>query len=298
MGQNNSIMIKNKENKKYLVVLAGSPRGGEKTWKSLTKKVIEPLNADLAICTDIWDEKNLLSDAAKYKWIVGPFKNYESYYEENFKGSWKTYFNTGLETGLYSSGLIHFLFKDIIKNNFLNDILNYDYLIYSRFDQYYVNEHPQIQSDNILIPKGEDYFGICDRHAILPTKYAHDFLNICSYIDSDKALNEKPTFNNCETTFMNHLKHINLYEKIKRIDRVQFTSSLKSDKTNWRVPKYKVHFYKDLMIKYPDEFIDGVRNSININTFYKYFLMEPVLTLNYIYLKLRRLVGNIRSASL
>ena len=68
----------------------------------------------------------------------------------------------------------------------------------------------------------------------------------------------------------------NLYEKIKRIDRVQFTSSLKSDKTNWRVPKYKVHFYKDLMIKYPDEFIDGIKNSINTYTFYKYIIMEPV----------------------
>jgi hypothetical protein len=37
-------------NKNYLVVLAGSPRGGEKTWESLYKYVLNPLNADLAIC--------------------------------------------------------------------------------------------------------------------------------------------------------------------------------------------------------------------------------------------------------
>ena len=44
-------------NKNYLVVLAGSPRGGEKTWESLYKYVLNPLNADLAIC---WSDKLLL----------------------------------------------------------------------------------------------------------------------------------------------------------------------------------------------------------------------------------------------
>jgi len=288
-------VTKNKKNNKYLVVLAGSPRGGKKTWDSLNRNVLKPLNADLAICTDLWNENQILSDVAKYKWIVGPFKNYESYYEEKFQGSWKTYFNSGHDTGLYSSGLIHFLFKDIIKNSYLDNILDYEYLIYSRFDQYYVSEHPEAETDKILIPKGEDYFGVCDRHAILPTKYAYDFLDICSYIDSDKALQEIPEFNNCETTFKNHLQHSNLLEKVKRIDRIQFTSSLKNDETNWRIPKYKVFLYKDLMIKYPDEFIDGIKNSIKINSFLQYFLKEPILTTNYLYLKIRRSLGKLNS---
>ncbi len=281
--------------KDYLVILAGSPRGGEATWKSLNKNVLEPLNADLAVCTDIWNDKNILNELAKFKWILEPFKSYESYYEDRFKGSWKTYFETGSETGLYSSGLIHFLFKDIIKNQFLGTVLDYKYLIYSRFDQFYVNEHPRIETDKILIPKGEDYFGICDRHTILPSKHAYDFLDICSYIDSEKALKDKPDFNNCETTFKNHLSHINLLENVERIDRFQFTASLKHDKTNWRVPKYKVYFYKDLMIKYPDEFIHGVNNSIRAYSFLKYFLKEPALTINYIYLIFRRFLGKVKS---
>ena len=32
---------------KYLVILAGSPRGGERTWSSLDKYVLKHLNADL-----------------------------------------------------------------------------------------------------------------------------------------------------------------------------------------------------------------------------------------------------------
>ena len=38
--------------KDYLVILAGLPRGGSKSWKSLKKNVIQDLDADLAICTE------------------------------------------------------------------------------------------------------------------------------------------------------------------------------------------------------------------------------------------------------
>ena len=45
----------------YLTLLAGNPRGGEKTWKSLYKYVIEHLHSDLAICTgDKWVTDNSL----------------------------------------------------------------------------------------------------------------------------------------------------------------------------------------------------------------------------------------------
>ena len=36
---------------RYLVITAGSPRGGEATWDSLYENVLNPLNADLAIAT-------------------------------------------------------------------------------------------------------------------------------------------------------------------------------------------------------------------------------------------------------
>ena len=37
--------------RKYLTILSGHPRGGEKTWNSLYRNVIEPLNSDLAVLT-------------------------------------------------------------------------------------------------------------------------------------------------------------------------------------------------------------------------------------------------------
>ena len=57
---------------KYLVILAGSPRGGERTYSSLYKRVCEYLSADLAICTSIdkVDEEISLFKKADYKWIL------------------------------------------------------------------------------------------------------------------------------------------------------------------------------------------------------------------------------------
>tara|TARA_B100000963_G_scaffold227249_1_gene198196 strand:- start:898 stop:1776 length:879 start_codon:yes stop_codon:yes gene_type:complete len=282
--------------KNYLVILAGSPRGGEETWASLYRYVLGPLNADLALCTsDKWNQDISLFKRAKYKWVFKEYEDYLDYYNENFDGSWKDYFLSGKDTGLYSSGLIHFVFKDMIKNNYLNILKEYKYIVYTRFDQFYLDTHPEISNDEILIPEGEDYSGICDRHAAFPSDYAEKFLSICDYVDDINSLNNVPNFNNCEVTFMNHMKSIGFLEKIVRTKRTQFTASLKGEHTNWRTAKYRIYFYKNLMTKYPDEFIDGVANSINKSSLFKFFTREPIMTLNYYYLLSRRIVGRIKS---
>tara|TARA_S200000501_G_C20857366_1_gene758262 strand:+ start:881 stop:1753 length:873 start_codon:yes stop_codon:yes gene_type:complete len=281
--------------KNYLVILAGSPRGGEKTWQSMYKNLLEPLNADLALCcSDKWDQNISLFEKADYKWTFKEFSNYEDYYKNNFKGNWQKYFETGKDTGLYSSGMVHFVFKDIIKKNYLNILKEYKYIVYTRFDQFYVDTHPRAIDGRILIPEGEDYHGICDRHALFPSEFSEEFLSICSFIDSDVALQNIKTFNNCETTFLQQLENNGLIKNVKRYKRIQFTSSLRGEHTNWRVAKYKLHLYKKLMIKYPEEFITSIKNSIDKHDFYNYFLKEPLLTANYIYLKTRRLLGKLK----
>jgi len=102
-------------NTKYLTILSGNPRGGEATWNSLYKNVLEPLNSDLAICTGSkWIINQSFLKVAKFKWIFEEPSNWEQYYESNFDGKWKEYFFKGIDTGLYSSGMIHFALKDII----------------------------------------------------------------------------------------------------------------------------------------------------------------------------------------
>ena len=81
---------------KKIVILAGSPRGGEETWDTLFKYV-EPLNADLAICCGVdINQNSSIFQKAKYKWLFDEYLNWYNYYESNFAGSWREYFETDM----------------------------------------------------------------------------------------------------------------------------------------------------------------------------------------------------------
>ena len=282
---------------KYLIILAGSPRGGEKTYSSLYKYVKNHLNADLALCTteDMYDESISLFQSPDYLWLLKDYDNFFDYFNENFDGSWKEYFELGKGTGLYESGSIHFIFKDFILKNYLNILENYDFIIYSRFDQYYLDFHINGDKNKILIPEGEDYYGICDRHAVIPKEYISKFLKICEYINLEKSLEVNSEYLNCETSFLNHLKHEGLLSFVERYPRTQFTSALSKDKTNWRIPIYKIYFFDKLMIKYPDEYIDSFKNLIRKTNIFKLIYLQNILFLNYLYLEIRRFLGRLKS---
>lgn len=277
---------------KTLTILAGHPRGGEQTWNSLYKNVLTPLESDLAICTGSkWLNEQSFLDKAQYQWIIEEPENWFDYYEKNFNGSWREYFKQGLDTGLYNSGSIHFAIKDIILKNHINDIKNYTQIIYTRFDQFYTYEHPKLDNKRIWIPEGEDYFGICDRHAVVPVDDIEKYLDICSFIDSKSAINRNIEYLNCEVAYKEQLISSGLSNKVARFDRLQFTSAIQGDKTNWRIPKYKVFLYYGLQLKYPQEFIDSIGNYLKCHSSFDALINLKSLFLYYLYLQLRRKLG-------
>ena len=281
---------------KTLTILAGHPRGGEQTWNSLYKNVLTPLESDLAICTGSkWLNGQSFLDKAQYQWIIEEPENWFDYYEKNFNGSWREYFKQGLDTGLYNSGSIHFAIKDIILKNHINDIKNYTQIIYTRFDQFYTHEHPKLDNKRIWIPEGEDYFGICDRHAVVPVDDIEKYLDICSFIDSKSAINRNIEYLNCEVAYKEQLISSGLIEKVSRFDRLQFTSAKKGDTTNWRIPKYRIIFYSGLQLKYPQEFIDSMNNYLKSYGLTKAIFKYKLLFINYIYLQSRRKLGNFKN---
>ena len=281
---------------KYLIILAGSPRGGETTYSAMYKNVKDYLGADLAVCTteDMYDNKISLFEKSDYQWILKKYNNFFEYYEEHFSGNWREYFDMGKGTGLFESGSIHFIFKDFILRNYLGILKKYEFVIYTRFDQFYLGPHIEGNSAKILIPSGEDYFGVCDRHAVVPKKYIEKFLNICEYINLPSSLNYDGKYLNCETAFLHHLEYEGIAKDIVRYSRTQFTSSKKEDKTNWRIPKYKIYFFQDLWIKYPDEFIDSCKNLRKNNYLFSFLFNHRILALNYYYLILRRYIGRLK----
>jgi len=286
--------------KKYIVILAGSPRGGDETWNSLYRNVLDPLQADLALATsrDYVNQNISLFQKADFQWIFEDYKNYLGYYSNNYSEKAINYLNLGKGTGLLESGSIHFIFKDFILKNYIEILKNYEYIIYTRFDQFYTDIHIEGKPDKILIPKGEDYFGVCDRHAVVPCKFITQYLGICDYIDSTATSRYPSDYLNCETVYFNQLQENGLSDNIERIDRFQFTTSLKNDKTNWRISKYRLYGYKDLYIKYPDEFVASMQNLLNKknNSNNTLYIMSR-LSYNYYYICIRRFLGGLINKS-
>ena len=133
---------------------------------------------------------------------------------------------------------------------------------------------------------------MCDRHAVIPCKFITQYLGICDYIDSTSTSKYPSDYLNCETTYLNQLKENGLISYVERVDRFQFTASLKNDKTNWRISKYRLYGYKDLYIKYPDEFVISIENLLNKNNaLFKQFR----LICNYYYICLRRYFGKLKN---
>lgn len=280
----------------YLVILAGSPRGGRKTWNSLFKYVVEHLDADLALLTtDNFVSNNILFQRANYIWTINNFHNFFDYYKDKYSKNLENYFLKGKGTGLLESGLIHFAFKDIVLKKYLDIVKKYDFIIYTRFDQTYVDYHPQLSKDelSILIPTGEDYFGLCDRHAAFNSELADKFFNICEFIDSKSALDYNNKYLNCEVTYLNQFKNFNLEKFVKRSKRYQFTTATKEDKTNWRIPKYKIFLIRNLFLKYPDEFKDSINNLITKYGKLNALIKKPIFLLYFYYLSLRITLGKL-----
>ena len=87
------------------------------------RNVIEPLNSDLAILTgNKWIANQSFVEKSNHKWLFDEPDDWFSYYEERYHGNWKKYFELGRNTGLYNSGSIHFALKDILLNNYLDEI--------------------------------------------------------------------------------------------------------------------------------------------------------------------------------
>ena len=281
---------------KYLVVLGGSPRGGEKAWSSMYKYVKDHLKADLAICTGKkWLNNQSFIQKADHDWTFEEDTDWSEYYSKNYDKQWVEAFELGRNTGLLESGFIHFAIKDIILRNYIEEIEKYDYIIYSRFDQMYINYHLHGYNKNILIPEGEDYFGIGDRHILIPSMFAKDYFGILQYFLMNYNDFKHINYLNCETVNKLHLESFANKEDILRTKRIQFTVAEKNDQTNWRKAIYKIYLLRNIKLKYPDEFMIAVKNLVTNMNFSKINYVNFILFGNYYYLLFRKSLGILKN---
>jgi hypothetical protein len=267
---------------KSLLILSGLPRGGESTWETMSKFVIDSIGSDLAICYGSNLEiPKYLEEACTYKWEIDEPEDWKEYFYKNYPENSVNYLELGRETGLENSGLIGFAIKDIIMKKYINTLLKYDQIIYSRYDLYHVDHHPILDNNFIWIAEGEDYGGVNDRHFIFPSKIAHEILDVCSYINNENSIKELPDLINTESVWYKHLESKKLDTKIKRYKKHYFTVSAPGDSTRWRVAEYKLYFSNNLKLKYPNEFISSIKylkesrkSKIPLMLLYNYKILE------------------------
>tara|TARA_B100000989_G_scaffold272823_1_gene230523 strand:- start:2686 stop:3540 length:855 start_codon:yes stop_codon:yes gene_type:complete len=257
-------------NIKTLVVLLGSARGGEETWKTMYKYLIDPLSADLALLFGKTEKKNSsLYHKAKFIWEINEFDDWWNYFEKNFSHRlFEIYKNNeieGLGGGIKNfrgSGAIIFAFRHFLKSNFKKELLNYDRIILTRSDFYYIDFHPILKNDYFYIIEGERYGGLSDRHHIFPSSMIDDVLNINEYLDSENKYNYLISKKlNPERALYEYYKDNGLIKNIRFCKRVQFIVALENESKRWSYTKGYMFNSRSLLIKYQKEYYTALRNK-------------------------------------
>ena len=260
-------------NIKTLVVLIGSARGGEETWSSLYKYLLNPLSADLALLFGKSNNKtSSLYKKAKYVWEIDEYEDWWDYFKKYFS---YTLFNIykkneieGLGGGIKNfkgSGAIIFALRHFLKTNFKHELLKYDRIILSRSDFYYIDFHPNLKNDFFYIVEGEKYGGVSDRHHIFPTSIIDKVLSINEFLDNKKnydyLISKKL---NPERALYEYYKNNGLLEKIKFCKRVQFIVSKENESKRWSYTKGFKFNSKTLLIKYQREYYQALINKYGL----------------------------------
>lgn len=263
---------------KTLTIIIGNARGGEKTWESMYKNLLEPYNSDLALCFGVQQNKEIsLYTKAKYVWEVEEYENWRDYYSKVCNGFWEKSFLLGKRDGLaggiddcIGSGSIIFAFRHIIKNKYKDILLKYDRIILTRSDFYYNQPHPILSNDHFWIVDGEDHYGIGDRHHIFPSTSLDDALGIVEYMDSENGYKQILNHNelrNPETLLKLYFQNIGIFDKIKRFPRVNYTVATRTDTTRWAKGVMQDPNNPELWIKYPNEYASSMSNRFKNKIF-------------------------------
>ena len=258
---------------KTLVILVGSARGGEETWATIYKHLINPYAADLALLFGKnSDKSSSLYNKAKFIWEIEEYSDWWNYFKKYFSNRlYKIYENNeseGLGGGINDfrgSGAIIFAFRHFLKNNFKNELLKYERIILTRSDFYYIDDHPILKNDSFYIVEGEKYGGITDRHHIFPSSMLDDVLGINEYLDDKNnyqyLLSKKL---NPERALFEYYNYNKLIKKIKFCKRVQYIVSKKNESKRWSYTKGYMFNSNTLLIKYQKEYYKALRNKYGI----------------------------------
>jgi hypothetical protein len=219
-------------------------------------------------------------------WTINEYEDWYDYFRENFgsSGFWESNLVYGLEGSMGGGmqGVISIIFKHFIYQNYSKILEEYDRIILTRTDMYYIHKYPILSNDHFWLMNGEDHGGYCDRFFCFPSKYLKECLNICEYVNSEELNTiltkmyeqnnnlsfiqnlspiEKGMFNS-ECYHRLYFEYTGIVYKIRRCPVLHFMVSSSEDTSrspDWE--KKSTNFKNGLMIRYKSEFIDAFRTT-------------------------------------
>ena len=240
--------IKNENvSKKPLVVMYGQARGGAKTWNSARRHLIAPLDAHLALLGDesLMDMASHFDNVA-FSWFVPDAPFLEDMFEEQVKpaATWRNVYCKlsrfqilgGIAPGCHpgSAGILLFY-----RHYFLKKIQSlrlhekYSHFIFTRSDYFYRCDHPSVEDlkpNEIMVPRGEEYGGVTDRHTVFKSEAYDSVLGITGHIFAQPS--RLKIKENLESTLLHYYKQKRL--SIKKFSPTAFTVATSQDPTRWR----------------------------------------------------------------
>lgn len=258
--------------KTLVIAYSGLLRGNSVTWSTILNHVVTPLNADLGVfcCyNETPTYENILFNKSKYTHVIPEFSDFYEYYKityPQFLNEIKFLFE---ELNLYpfkGSAFFTLTLKDMIYNTYKETVKEYDQIILTRSDNFFLKDHLRLNVNGVHIPTGENHKGVCDRHIVLPAtqwKKTTSFIEfICNNIN--KFSNKR--YLNAEKIFQLCLQMQKV--KISRFQRNHFLVYNEIDKTSWP-DRYKsaiasrvikiVFKNNELTAKYKDEYQEAMK---------------------------------------
>ena len=266
-----------------LVIIMGNLRGGEKAWGSLYKNVLDVNDADLALIigeestnsTQPLYPNNTITKRAKYIWTFPEYNDWMDAVDLINGSEWRQTVlprfmkkqTDGLFGGFagmnYGSGAIMMMMRWFLSQRLQADpniLKQYDRFVVTRSDHYYQCPHLfnlyDLSENNVFVPTGEDWGGLCDRHLVVSRENILAALDLMPALLRDPSIVEKARGPrgppNPEAILRDSFKVHNL--TVKRFDRMMYTCATERDNTRGMKAKDAIPGIPDLYLKYKGEY--------------------------------------------
>lgn len=183
---------------RVLTIVLCETRAWQATWTSFHANIIQTLDSDLALCASKETSKaDPFHENAKYKWLIDEPNNWaEKFSSVAGNDDWKTLLEVG--KGLIGerdeescprlgSGAIQFFFRHLLRDHLITNGLleQYEWFLVVRSDFVWLTPHPPLElfsGEGIAVLEGEDYGGVCDRYALIPSSLMSAYLEVAEPI--------------------------------------------------------------------------------------------------------------------